>query len=446
MAGASKAQSNAATVPDPRDESLEDEFEDLGEEREKQSTSADSNTGNKTPQNQTTTSSPTTADASTDSPPRVPTEQEENDALHDQDVLLQIARLKLTLKSPRKRARDSSDDTEDQDELAVRRALETQPGRPSFARLESSLRKKSVWGSIKLADGAAVGQGCEIPSIIVKTLAKGRFVPLADLLPAVLAAAATGRVPFRTKRVKLEGDLVESEVVDSGDELGRDAMLNKGDWTDAYTNLMRALQHPDVDMSKDQQSFFSSLRDYLLQHRHALDGTHWSIIAKADVRARQAFFAFPRTFNSIWIQGILDEEYMHALAVASAQPYTGGLPAREAPTISNSRTRKASQAMNLWQPNTSAEGGQRPFRASTGQRPSRCWICKGSHRASECTSTNRHHGCYDTGRKTIVRTADQVRFCGNFNQRGVCSMPQCAYAHECITCGSGAHSASQGVC
>jgi len=385
----------------------------------------------------------------------IPSTEEEADALYNQSLYRQITLLQQKLRTPKKRARDLDPDDEEVEASVNRGAREPDLGPVGYTRdlsVGPARPKRSQWSTVTLADPSSLGRGCEIPHILVKTLARMVFVPLADFVPSVLAAASSGSTPIPTKRIKLEDDLFETDVVNSGDIWARDANLNKGEWIDAYNNFFRALQHPTVGMTEEQVLFFVKLRDFLLDHEYAIDGTHWSIVAKTDLRARQAFFAFPRQFNSAWVVNLIQREYMQALVQTSTQHllHTPPMPQpsiHSSPVASNNRIRRhISHTLPPPLPNPHPGIVTMPFRSSTGARPGRCWICKGTHQASACSSTAVHHARYDPARGGVIRATDGARFCGDFNRRGACSRPQCQYLHECITCSNGAHGASQAVC
>ena len=147
-----------------------------------------------------------------------------------------------------------------------------------------------------LAEADALCCRCEIPQIIIKTLTKGVFVALADLTPAVLSAAASGGKPICVHHHVLDSDVFEAELAGSGvesDVWQQDLTLNKGDWQDAYKNLLKALALPLVDMPSHIHKYFTDQHNYIINHEYASNSSDWSIMAKVDLQACLAFFAQP---------------------------------------------------------------------------------------------------------------------------------------------------------
>ena len=303
-------------------------------------------------------------------------------------------------------------------------------------------KKPSYWRTVPLAEAEALRRGCEIPQIIIKTLAKGVFVALADLTPAALSAAASGGKPIHVHRRVLDSDVFETELAGSGvesDVWQRDSTLNKGDWQDAYKNLLKALALPLVDMPSHIRKYFTDQHNYIIDHEYASNGSDWSIMAKADLQARLAFFAQPRrSFDTKAFENLVARRYLESLTLRRAVA-SEDFNMHSQPVASNSRVRRLASLAE-------APPVGLPFRKSThGTAISRCWICKASHKAAECHATGKYSR-FAVDLRATVRASDGKVFCGPFNSRPGCHRTQCDKLHECTVCGSSAHGASQAVC
>ena len=413
---------------------------------------------------------------------QVPTAEEEAAVMRDHDILLKIAELKGQL-SPSKRARADSDIVAQEKGTSQRQASDAGTGRATYSRNEEvtsalfdnssdhtpSKAKKPYWSGISLANSDTLRQGNEIAPILLKSLSKGVFVSLADFTPAVLNAAARGTKSIRTRSIRLDDDLLPTDVAVIDNSWTRDSTLNKGDWNDAYINLILAITSQAVGMTSEQQRFFTELHDYIYNHEYAANGRDWAVMAQVDVEVRTAWFATPRTFDKTWVDHIITRRVLEAMVQAASYTSGGDSTHRQPshlsdnhPISTNNRVRRQASQVHMANaskndnPNASKNdnpdhrllpaSGSMPFRSSTGATPDlRCWICKGPHQAAACQAQGKY-AYYRLDRRRIVRQSDGAGFCGGYNSRSGCKRSSCDRLHECISCGSSTHGAGDEVC
>jgi hypothetical protein len=105
-----------------------------------------------------------------------------------------------------------------------------------------------------------------LPSIVVRTIDRGFFVPLSAMTAEICAKYEqdSSIIPSIRKLVSQEVTSKEAEFVDADKLAASDLTIDKSHWLQGYDRLLRAMKvqyHPDVVASVQY------LRDYFIAHR-----------------------------------------------------------------------------------------------------------------------------------------------------------------------------------
>ncbi|KAF9512875.1 hypothetical protein BS47DRAFT_1461508 [Hydnum rufescens UP504] len=143
-----------------------------------------------------------------------------------------------------------------------------------------------------------------LPSIVVRMIDRGYFVPLSAMTAEICARYKqdSSIIPSIRKLISQEDTSKEAEFVDADKLAASDLMIDKSHWLQGYERLLRAMKtqyHLDVIASVQH------LRDYLV--------THWffdlqfSVIAHCDLSLWKKFFSTMVDFRLYDIETALVE-------------------------------------------------------------------------------------------------------------------------------------------